>query len=77
VTVTRRHHPLEGQQFDVLMEGKQRLTLRINDGSTMRIPRQWTDADGVDTDQPPVREGIYTTESLRRLFSLIDAFKDR
>jgi hypothetical protein len=60
------------------MEGKQRLTLRINDGSTMRILRQWTDADGDGAgSESPVREGIYTTESLRRLFSLIDAFKSR
>ncbi len=75
VTITRRHHPLQGQSFEVLMEGRERLTVALSDGTSMRILRQWTDADGVDTTE--AREGIYTTESLRRLIALIEALAGR
>lgn len=57
------------------MEGKERLTVALSDGTSMRILRQWTDADGVDA--PEAREGIYTTESLRRLIALVEALASR
>jgi hypothetical protein len=78
VTIIRPHHPLRGQQFDVLREGKE-LTLRLHDGTSMRILRQWTDADvdGAVHRSAAVAEGIYTTEALRRLFALVDALKSR
>jgi len=75
VTITRRHHPLQGQSFEVLMEGKQHLTVALSDGTSMRILRQWTNADGIDASD--AREGIYTTESLRRLLLLVDALQSR
>ena len=75
--VIRRHHPLYGREFEVLMEGKQRVTLRLENGTSMHILREWTDADGKVDLSPRAREGIYTVESLRRLFALIDALTRR
>ena len=44
--MTRRHHPLEGQTFEVLKVGKKDLLVQLRDGSTIKLPRSWTDADG-------------------------------
>jgi hypothetical protein len=72
VTIIRRHHPLRGQLFEVLQGGRERITIRLQDGTSMRIPRDWTDADG-DTGSGQV-ESIFTAESLRRMLELVDAF---
>ena len=77
MTITRPYHPLQGRQFDVLMEGKERITLRLSDGTSMRILRQWTDADGANLCEAQTRAGIYTAESLRRLIALVDALMSR
>jgi hypothetical protein len=58
------------------MEGKEVLTVALSDGTSMRILRQWTDADGTDVTEPACAR-IYTTESLRRLIALVEAFSGR
>ena len=70
VTVTRRHHPSEGESFDVVKGGQNTLVIRLADTSTMRIPRAWTDADGVRAgmDTP---QHIFTAEALRALGALV------
>lgn len=76
VTVTRAHHPLQGQAFEVLMSGEHRLTIRIADGTSMHIPRGWTDADG----EPPrsgANRGPFTITSLRQLLELVDTLLNR
>jgi hypothetical protein len=45
VTITRAHHPLREQTFEVLVGGNERITMRLPDGASMRVPRGWTDAD--------------------------------
>jgi hypothetical protein len=77
VTITRRHHPLEGQQVEVVQGGRQRITIRLADGTTTRIPRGWTSADGTAGDRQGWREGVFTEDSMRRLFALLDAFGRR
>jgi len=75
--VTRRHHPLLGSRLPVLMEGKIDLTLRTSDGSSMRIARTWTDADG---EQPPGALGgneVFTIPALRELIALVTALHRR
>ena len=77
VLVTRRHHPLEGQELDVVRGGRSELTVRNPDSATMRIPRAWTDADGV---MPPTKEEPstqLTIDALRALMRLVDALGDR
>jgi len=46
ITVIRRHHPLEGQTLELLSVGKAAVVVRLSDGSSMKIARGWTDADG-------------------------------
>jgi hypothetical protein len=46
VKITRRHHPLEGQTLEVLRGGQIHIVVRPPDGTPMRVPRAWTDADG-------------------------------
>ena len=77
VAITRRHHPLKHRTFEVLMSGKQRITIRLADGTAMRIPRDWTDADGVTPDGDGGREGFFAIESLRQLINLVDALSSR
>ena len=48
VRVIKRHHPLEGQELELVRNGKSQLVVRNPDGMTMRIPRTWTDVDGAD-----------------------------
>ena len=76
--VTRRHHPLRDRELEVLIEqGKALLVVRLPDGSAMRIPRAWTDADGRTVPEEPSVTGVYTPESLRELIGLVDALRAR
>ena len=78
VKVTRRHHPLRGRDLEVLIQqGKTLLVVRLPDGSTMRIPRAWTDADGGGVPEGPAVTSVYTPESLRELIRLVDALRGR
>ena len=76
VAITRRHHPAEGKTFVVVRGGPSQLVIRLEDDSTMRIPRSWTDADGA-------REGangperVFTVDSLRELGVLVAALARR
>jgi hypothetical protein len=78
VEVTRRHHPLYGQELDVLHANKVILTIRMADGSTMKMPRAWTNAGGVAA---PVAEpphcGVFTIEAVRELIHLVCALRHR
>jgi len=76
VTVIRRHHPLHGQSLEVL-KGGQHLIVRLRDGSTMRLPRAWTDADGVAGSPSAQLSTVFTIEALRELLGLLDALKRR
>lgn len=74
VRVTRRHHPLQGEDVEVLIEGRgQHLVVQLPDGSSMRIPRAWTDADGAA--EPPERITIFTVRALRELIEIAGALR--
>jgi len=45
LTIIRRHHPLEGQELDLLSATKNWAVVRLPDGSSLKILRVWTDAD--------------------------------
>ena len=74
--MTRRHHPLRGCEFEVVKDGRECLSIRMPDGTPMRIPRRWTNADG-----PPASadaaEAVFTVESLRQLEMLLDGILER
>jgi hypothetical protein len=49
--------------------------VRIADGTTMRIPRTWTDADGAPPHEPV--ESIFTAEAMSDLLRLVDVIGGR
>jgi hypothetical protein len=76
ITVIRRYHPLEGEQFDVLAERGRCLDVRLEDGTTMRIPREWTNADGLPPEQH-TPDAVFTVSSFRELIEIVDALRER
>lgn len=73
VTITRAHHPLREQAFEVLVGGNERITIRLMDGSSMYIPRSWTDADRTEPQSARARDSYLTIDALRRLIALVEA----
>jgi hypothetical protein len=61
------------------MGGKRFLVLRLADGSRMRVPRHWTNANGDEgaTDVPTPEDSVFTVESLRELTAVVDALLHR
>ena len=61
------------------MSGGQCLVVRLSDGSRMRVPRHWTDADGGGQGAAHAvqEDRVFTAESLRELTALIDALLQR
>jgi hypothetical protein len=41
VTVTRRHHPLQGQSLEVVKRGRTQIVVRLGNGTSMRMPSTW------------------------------------
>ena len=75
--MVRRHHPLEGRRLEVLAERGKELDVRLRDGTTMRIPRRWTDADGSPGSPAASPDAVFTIDSLRTLIDLVRAFRGR
>jgi len=69
VRLTRRHHPLEGQVLDVVTSGRTQVVVRVSDGTVMRLPRAWTDADGPPP--APTGEHVFTVDALRALLARV------
>ncbi len=44
--------------------------MRPPDGTPMRVPREWTDADGASSH--PGAERVFTVDALRELVQLVD-----
>ncbi len=76
VTLTRRHHPLQGHTFEVLQTGSRQLVVRGLDGVAMKVPRTWTDADGVCADNPD-SEAVFSVEAIRTLLEMVEALRRR
>jgi hypothetical protein len=77
VTIIRPHHPLRGKSFEVVRGGNDRIAIGLSDGSSMYVPRSWTDADGIEPKGARVREEFFTIDSLRRLVALVEALLSR
>ena len=72
----RRHHPLEGQVLEILRGGHRDLLVQLGDGSAIRLPRSWTDADGPPVSQP-LPATLVTVSAVRELITLLDALSQR
>jgi hypothetical protein len=68
VEVTRQHHPLYGRELEVIQANKVVLTIRLAKGSTMKMPRAWTNAGGATAAVvEPTRYDLFTIEAVREL----------
>ena len=75
-TIIRRHHPLINQQLALLSVARKTVTVRLPDGSSMKILRRWTDVDGIAcTDLNGDSE--ISVHSLKELLSLFMAVRER
>ena len=75
--MTRRHHPLLNQEFEVLKADKSNIILRVLDGSALKMPRAWTDAEGTKGAHMISASSVFTLESLRELIELVDLVQNR
>jgi hypothetical protein len=76
VTITRRHHPLKGQTFDVLQTGPQQLVVRVLGGLAMRLPREWTNADGAPAETSEA-DAVFSVDAIRALLEIVEALHRR
>jgi hypothetical protein len=76
VKVTRRHHPLLGQACEVLQGGPGHLIVRVEGGAVMRLPRTWTDADGLSQGAAGT-EAVFTVDAVRELSEVVEALRQR
>lgn len=53
----------------MVTDGRTQVVVRLADGTPMRIPRAWTDADGMERE--PARESVFTVEALRELLERV------
>ena len=77
MTITRPHHPLLGETLDVLMEGDERIVVRLANGAPMQIPRRWTDADGAPDSHAPDQARTFTIDSLRALICVVEGLQQQ
>jgi len=75
--VIRRHHPLQGQSLEVLSAGKTHVVVRLADGSSMKFPRRWTDADGATQGEELGGDSKFCLTGLRELLRLVEALGRR
>ncbi len=75
ITVIRRHHPLEGQALELLSVGKASVVVRLGDGSSLKLPRGWTDADGGSCTALTGHSQL-CLEGLRELLHLVKALRE-
>lgn len=72
VTITRRHHPLQGLLVEVLHTGSRQLVVRAPDGFSMRLPRGWTAADGAVA-QTSEADAVFSVDAIRALPEIVKA----
>ena len=55
---------------EVVTGGPAQMVVRLGDGTTMRLPRAWTDADGAPSSNGS--EHLFSAEALRELIEHVD-----
>ena len=75
-TITRRHHPLNGQELELLSVGKTTVVVRLGDGSSMKILRRWADVDGVASTELS-GDSVFSLRGLHELLGLFMALRKR
>jgi hypothetical protein len=57
------------------MAGPEKVVARVGDGTTMRMPRAWTDIDGVPSSSGADR--IFSVDAILALIELVDVLGRR
>ena len=57
----------------MVIEGRTQVVVRLDDGTAMRIPRAWTDADAMPGE--PAGESVFTVDALRELLNRVAALR--
>lgn len=52
----------------MVISGRTQVVVRLGDGTAMRVPRAWTDADGTAS---TAGESVFTVEALRALLARV------
>jgi hypothetical protein len=61
---------------EVLHTGSCQLVVRAPDGFSMRLPRAWTDADGVAAERSTT-EAVFSVDAIRALLEIAEALQRR
>ncbi len=77
IRVIRRHHPLVSQDLEVLSASKTAVVVRLLNGSSLKVPRQWTDADGAQACPELQGESRFSIQGLREFLHLLEALRKR
>ena len=77
VEVTRRHHPLAGQRFQVLRTAANFVVLQLADGSRVKMPKNWTNINDNSAVDDLCRGTIFTTTSILELLDLVQILSRR
>lgn len=77
VRITRQHHPLLDQEFEVLKADQHHVVVLHFDGGSMKLPRAWTNADGEQESRKRRHLQVFTVEALQELLGLTDALRQR
>jgi len=75
-TIIRQHHPLHDQKLTLLSMGKTTVVVRLADGSSMKIPRRWTDVDG-NACAELTGDSEISLQGLKELLSLFLVLRER
>jgi hypothetical protein len=57
--------------------GEEHLVVILGDGSTMMVPRVWTDADGHTDETISKDETVFSADALRSLVRVVDGLLQR
>jgi hypothetical protein len=63
--------------LEVIHANKVMLRIRLADGSTMKVPRVWTNAGGANGVVEPPNCLVLTIEGVRELIDLVSALRRR
>jgi len=72
ITITRKHHPFETLQFEIVSLGKNTVTIKLQDGSHTRIPRNWSNLGHSIECRQMVFNAVFTTKSAFDLLTLVE-----
>jgi hypothetical protein len=75
--VVRRHHPLLGEDLEVLSVNKSVVVVCLTNGSSLKIPRQWTDVDTAQSSPTLQGDSKLCMQGLGELLEILEPLSKR